>query len=58
LIWVQRARRLKDTDDVRNVVGVQQNNIDWDYVNRWSGQHGTRELLDSIRQSISPVPDQ
>ena len=54
LLWVQRAKRLKDTDDVRNVIGVQQNFIDWEYVHRWCEQHGTRKLLDSIRQSIPP----
>lgn len=52
LLWVQRANRLKDTDDIRNVIGVQQQNIDWDYVYRWCDRHGTRELLDAIRQSI------
>jgi hypothetical protein len=57
LLWVLRARRIKDTDDVRNVIGVQQRNIDWNYVYHWSDQHGTRELLDSIRQSIPPIPD-
>ncbi len=54
LLWIQRANRVKDTDDVRNVIGVQQQHLDWDYVHHWCDQHGTRELLDAIRQSIPP----
>jgi hypothetical protein len=54
LWWAHVARRAKDTEDVRNVVGVQQHNINWTYVNHWCDQHGTRELLEEIRRSIPP----
>ena len=52
LRWSRQGQRGKDTDDVRNIVAVQGDNLDWDYVHRWCDQHGTRELLDEIRQSI------
>lgn len=55
LRWGILARRSKDRDDVRNVIAVQADRIDWDYVHRWCEQHGTRALLDEIRSSIPPI---
>ena len=50
--WSRSGRRLKDIDDVQNVITIQGDRIDWDYVNSWCDRHGTRELLDSVRQSL------
>ncbi len=44
-----------DRDDIRGVIAVQADRIDWDYVHRWCEQHGTRPLLDEIRASIPPI---
>jgi hypothetical protein len=55
LHWALLANRSKDRDDVRDVIAVQRDRIDWDYVHRWCDQHGTRELLDEIRRSIPPI---
>jgi hypothetical protein len=52
LRWAQGGKRSKDVDDVQNVIAVQANHIDWDYVNQWCDRHGTRSLLDEIRASI------
>jgi len=52
LRWSHGGRRAKDLDDARNVVAVQGDRIDWDYVTSWCDRHGTRELLESVR--ISP----
>jgi hypothetical protein len=52
LRWSRQGQRSKDTDDVRNLLAVQGDNLDWDYIYRWCDEHGTRELLDEIRQSI------
>lgn len=49
------GRRSKDRDDIRNVIAVQGDRIDWDYVHRWCEEHGTRALLDEIRASIPPI---
>jgi hypothetical protein len=49
------ARRSKDRDDARDVIAVQGDRIDWDFVHRWCEQHGTRALLDEIRASIPPI---
>lgn len=49
LRWSRAGRRLKDIEDVQNVVAVQGDRIDWDYVTSWCDRHGTRELLESVR---------
>jgi hypothetical protein len=55
LHWAILGNRSKDRDDVRDVIAVQGDRIDWDYVHRWCAQHGTRALLDEIRASIPPI---
>jgi hypothetical protein len=55
LRWVSMLNRTKDKDDVRAVLAVQGDNIDWPYVYGWCDQHGTRALLDEIRSSIPPL---
>ena len=55
LRWAQQAQRNKDVDDVHDVIAVQANHIDWEYVYQWCDEHGTRELLESIRASIPPI---
>jgi hypothetical protein len=52
LRWSLAGKRAKDVDDVRNVIAVQAERIDWDYVHRWCDVHGTRELLEQIRRSL------
>jgi hypothetical protein len=49
-----RWSRSKDVDDVRGVIGVQGNTLDWDYIYRWCDAFGTRKLLDDIRASLPP----
>jgi hypothetical protein len=55
LRWSLFGHRSKDRDDARDVIAVQGDRIDWDYVHSWCDQHGTRGLLDEIRQSIPPI---
>ncbi len=55
LRWSLIARRGKDRDDVRDVLAVQRDRLDWVYIYPWCDLHGTRALLDEIRQSIPPV---
>ena len=55
LHWALLANRSKDREDIRDVIAVQGDQIDWDYVHRWCEQHGTRALLDEIRASIPPI---
>ena len=54
LRWAVEASRIKDRDDIRNMLAVQGSTLDWDYLNRWSAAHGTARLLDEIRFSIPP----
>ncbi len=55
IITKLRWARSKDRDDVRDVIAVQGDAIDWPYVHAWADQHGTRGLLDEIRASIPPI---
>ena len=52
LRWSKLGKRTKDTDDARNVIAVQANRLDWEYIHRWCDEHGTRELLEQVRASI------
>jgi hypothetical protein len=54
LRWVVLARRGKDTDDVRNIIAVRSEELDWDYLRHWTAQLGSQALLDEIRSSIPP----
>jgi hypothetical protein len=52
LRWSHSGRRTKDIDDVRNVIAIQGERIDWAYVNSWCDRHGTRELLEGVRHDL------
>jgi hypothetical protein len=43
-------------DDVRNVIAVQGQKLDWPYVEHWCALHGTTDVLDEVRQSIPTSP--
>ena len=52
LRWFKQIRRTKDRDDVRNVLNEQWNALDWKYIERWCGEHGTSDLLNEIRNEV------
>lgn len=52
LRWWQIEKRNKDIDDVRNVLAVQRDSLDWPYIEKWCDQHGTRKLLDDVRAGL------
>jgi hypothetical protein len=54
LRWSHAGQRTKDLTDARNVIAIQGDRIDWTYVTSWCDRHGTRELLDRVRQSLPP----
>ncbi len=51
VVWKLRWARPKDLEDVRAVIGVQQQ-LDWPYIERWCERHGTEKLLAQIRRTI------
>ena len=55
LRWSLQGKRAKDIEDVRSVLAVQGNALDWDYIGRWCDRHGTSALLEQIRNSVPPV---
>lgn len=56
LRWSRQGRRAKDLDDVREILALSSGHVDWHYVTPWCDQHGTRDLLDQLRQSIPQPP--
>lgn len=52
IIWKLRWGRPKDREDVRSVIGVQQDQLDWPYIESWCARHGTRPALNELRQSL------
>ena len=58
LRWSKGGNRQKDIDDVRNVLAVQMDQLDFPYIRQWCDQHGTRELLDAlvtkVKTKLSP----
>jgi hypothetical protein len=55
LRWILTAARSKDRDDVVDVLSVQRNSLDWNYIHRWCDEHGTRAILDELRTLVSDV---
>jgi hypothetical protein len=42
-------------DTLCRLIEEQCDRIDWDCVYSWCDQNGTRDLLDELRRSISPI---
>jgi predicted nucleotidyltransferase len=55
IIWKLRWARAKDRDDIRAVMGVQGNKLDWVYIEAWCDRHGTRKLMEEIRRTVPKV---
>jgi hypothetical protein len=54
LHWAASRTPTKDRDDVRNVIAVQNEQLDWAYIYSWADRQGTRALLDEIRGQVPP----
>lgn len=55
LNWYSKQNRLRDREDVRDVLAAQGDALDFDYIHSWCEKHRTRDLLDEIRASIPPI---
>ena len=54
---VQKLRwfREKDQGDLRNIIAVQGDALDFAHIHRWCDVHGTRGRLEEIQLSIPPI---
>jgi hypothetical protein len=52
LRWAGTAGREKDYVDARNVIATSGERVDWPYVERWCDVHGSRPLLDRLREEL------
>jgi hypothetical protein len=55
LRWARQGQRAKDIEDVRNIIAVRAERLDWDYILDWCAAHDTRELLEDIRRSVPRI---
>lgn len=55
-VIIQKLRwgRGKDLEDVRTVISVQANALDYDYIERWCGIHDTLDRLHKLRVELPP----
>ena len=54
LRWAIARGGIKDRDDARDVIAIQGEHLDWNYIDSWADRHGTRALLEKIRHELSP----
>lgn len=47
-----RWLRIKDRADIQQLLAVQGDKLDWNYIHRWCDLHETREAFDEIRSQI------
>lgn len=52
IVMKLRWSRAKDQDDVKDVMFVQREKLDWRYIENWCRQHGTLAKLQEIRRSV------
>ena len=52
LRWGHVAGRRKDLVDVSAVIAAKGETIDWPYVESWCDRHGSRKLLEQIREEL------
>lgn len=60
-LWLKLTGKHKHRDDLLGVLRVQAGQLDWNYIHRWADQHGTRTLLEEIREEVErsrPSTDQ
>lgn len=55
LRWSRLGQRQKDLSDARNVIAVSGSALHWPYIEQWCDQHGTRKILEDLRNSIGPL---
>ena len=55
-VVVQKLRwgRDKDLSDVHDVLFVSGTELDFSYIEKWCGEHGTLGLLEAIRRELPP----
>lgn len=52
LQWAIQTAREKDVSDVRNVIALQHEALDWPYIEHWCGEHETTEKLVELRTQL------
>jgi hypothetical protein len=56
LRWYDRSKRPRDLEDAGNVVAVQKEKLDLDYIRRWTDQHSTRAHFEQLLKDADSTP--
>lgn len=56
IITKLRWPRSKGFDNARDVIAMQADDLDWNYIHKWTTIHGSQAKLDRVRASIPPRP--
>ena len=54
VFWGQKARRSKDIEDVQQVLSVQRDKLDLEYIGLWCDKQGTRAFFEKLLQVTKP----
>ena len=54
VFWGQKARRSKDIEDVQQVLSVQRDKLDLEYIGLWCDKQGTRAFFEKLLQATKP----
>lgn len=58
LRWCVGGKRAKDFEDAVAVMAVQgERNLDWPYIEKWCGEHGTLGVLEKAKAEAGPAWD-
>jgi predicted nucleotidyltransferase len=55
IVMKLRWARIKDKEDVKDVMLVQRGNLDWTYIEHWCKENGSVAIMEEIRRSISQI---
>jgi hypothetical protein len=55
IVMKLRWGRSRDQDDIRAVMSLQAERLNWTYIEAWCDQHGTRKLMEEIRRTAPKI---
>lgn len=51
LLWYKESESSRQLEDIQSIIALQEN-LDWDYLKRWSKLHGTDTILKDLKRKV------